>query len=423
MSVVKAETAPYLQAFRARGEAQTRRAAAIDRFAELGLPTRRDEAWRFTDLRALQKQVYAPLAGPREATPDLGRLRLGVPSHFIAIVNGHFTPALSRIGDLPKGAYIGALSARPDLLDRALEIGNGEARQPFASLNAAFFADGFAVVLPYGVVLDRPVEIVHWAEPGEAASLHTRHLILAAPRSSATIVETFAGAGASWTNAVSLIEVAAAATLRHAKLQIEAIEAIHIALERVRIADEARYESFLLTLGAGLSRRDTMAAIDGEKAHCGVSGVYLLRGGQDSTQSVQIDHMAPCSETHEVWKGVVDERAHAAFQGKIGVRREAQKTDAHQLNKNLLLSPRASVDTKPELEIFADDVKCSHGATVGDLDEAALFYLRSRGLEESVARRMLIDAFAADALELVEDTAVRAYLQRHVQAWLGKEAA
>jgi Fe-S cluster assembly protein SufD len=190
----------------------------------------------------------------------------------------------------------------------------------------------------------------------------------------------------------------------------------------VNIAADARYESFVLTLGGRLSRHDSFATFAGEGAACGLFGAYLLRGEQEATNATFVDHAVPKCTTDEVFKGVVDDRAHGVFLGKIAVRPQAQKTNANQLNKNLLLSARANVDTKPELEILADDVRCSHGATVGDLDEQALFYLEARGIPADEARRMLIEAFAADAIDRIEDdTALREHLLAHVQRWLGRK--
>jgi Fe-S cluster assembly protein SufD len=272
-----------------------------------------------------------------------------------------------------------------------------------------------------GVALDKPVEIIHWAHAAER-SFHLRNLIVLGAGSRATVIESFAGAGRSWTNAVAIVDVGAGAALRHVKLQDEAVDAIHFGQIRATLAREAKYESFVLTLGGRLSRHDSFVTFAGEGAACGLFGAYLLRGEQEATNATFVDHASPRCTTTEVFKGVVDERAHGVFLGKIAVRQDAQKTNAHQLNKNLLLSPRANVDTKPELEILADDVKCSHGATVGDLDEDALFYLEARGIPAPEARRMLIEAFAADAIDKIEDDlALRAHLVAHVQRWLGRK--
>jgi Fe-S cluster assembly protein SufD len=295
---------------------------------------------------------------------------------------------------------------------------DGQADNAFLALNAALFDDGFALDVDEAVTVEGIIEIVHLGHAETPLSAHTRSRISLAAGSSCTMIETFAGSGPYWVNDAIAIEIGAGATLRHAVLQDDADPAVHLSHRRVKLAKGARYEGFTLTLGADLSRQDTHVVIEGEGAHCALNGAYLLRGSQESTIATLIDHAAPASETREVFKGVVDDRAHGVFQGKIQVRQAAQKTNAHQLSRNLLLSPRAAADTKPELEIYADDVKCSHGATVGDLDESALFYLVSRGLPEAEARRMLIEAFAADAIELVEDAATQAYLRRHLDRWL-----
>jgi Fe-S cluster assembly protein SufD len=400
-----------------------RRRSALVRFGELGLPTRRRENWRFTNLRPLETTLYPP-AGSETSIDEssLAPHRLGVPSHRIVLLNGRYSAALSDVTGLPAGVRFGSLAAAlQDLPDLAAELFDGSetvADQPFVALNAAFAVDGFALVLDDGVVLDRPVEIIHIGRAASAVSIHTRHAVMAGKFSRARIVESHAGSGPYWRNAVAMIRLGEGAAIRHVILQDEAREAIHLATTRVALAAASRYDAFTLTLGAQLSRADTIATIDGEGAYCGVNGAYLLRGRQEATTATLIDHAAPGSETREVFKGVVEDRAHGVFQGKIRVRREAQKTNAHQLNKNLLLSARAAVDTKPELEIYADDVKCSHGATVGDLDETAMFYLQTRGIAEAEARRMLIEAFAAEAVELVEDAPIQAYLRRHLDTWL-----
>jgi Fe-S cluster assembly protein SufD len=417
----------YIEAFRPTAAEPAwlaeRRRSALARFAELGLPTRRQENWRFTNLRPLETTGYPPAVhAPAIDDAALAPYRIGVASHRIVLVNGHYAPTLSAIGALPSGVFLGPLSAalreRADLAAMLFDGGDGVANQPFAALNAAFAGDGFVLALEDGVALDRPVEIVHIGRADAPLSAHTRHAIVAGRHSRATVVESHAGTGRYWRNTVAAVQLDEGATLRHVTLQNDDGEAINTALARVALAAGAHYDAFSLTLGALLSRADTIVAIPGGHAVCAIGGAYLLRGRQEATIATLIDHAAPGSETREIFKGVVDERAHGVFQGKIQVRREAQKTNANQLNKNLLLSARAAVDSKPELEIYADDVKCSHGATIGDLDETAMFYLRARGIPEAEARRMLIEAFAADAIALVEDAAIQAYLRRHLDTWL-----
>jgi len=426
---VLAEIQPYVEAFKARPAAPEptwlthRREGAIRRFSELGWPTRKQEAWRFTDLRPLQRAPFPPVAGSVRATEaDIASWRYSGAAHRIVLVDGAFAPQLSAIGELPKGAWLASMAQtlrdRPDLVEQAVRETDTIGGQPFVALNAALFADGVVLALEPGVALDGAIEIIHLDRTAERSS-QLRNLILLGPNSRATLIETYAGEGAYWTNAVAVIGVGAGAVLRHVKLQDESAAAIHLGHNRVELGRDARYENFTLSLGGRLARTDIHLKFDGEGAACGLFGATLLRGEQEGTIATVVDHAAPRCTTREYFKSVAGDRAHGVFIGTIGVRPQAQKTDANQLSKNLLLSRRAAIDAKPELEILADDVKCSHGATVGDLDEAALFYLESRGIPVAEARRMLIEAFAAEVIERIEDDAtMRAHLGRHVARWL-----
>jgi Fe-S cluster assembly protein SufD len=439
MAAIKTEAAPYLDAFRPdAGEpswlADARR-AALTSFGERGFPTRREEPWRFTSLRPLadkffppQKSAPQPGASADVATAlrQYGMAESGGAAHRIVFLNGRYSELHSRTGELPKGAWLAslprAIAERPDLAKHAIAESDRAGGQPFASLNAALFADGFVLALDEGVVLDRPVEIVHIADSADAASLHLRHVIALAPRASATLVETYFGSGPYWTNTVTGVAVGEGATLTQVKLQDESRAAIHFGMARVTLAAGARYRNFGLALGANLSRQDLQVVL-GDGADVIVAGAFLQRGDQDTTNAIVIDHAACNGTTRELFKGVLDERAHGAFLGTIRVREGAQKTDAKQTSRTLLLSDRAAIDTKPELEILADDVKCAHGATVGDLDKDTLFYLRARGIGAAEARRMLIEAFVLEVIETLEQPALRDHLARHVRAWLGQEAA
>ncbi len=433
--IVKAEAAPYVEAYHARPRPADeprwlaeRREAALRNFGDKGFPTRRQEAWRFTDLRPLQRAPLPPSArGTVEGTvapQALEAYRLAGAAHRLVFVNGRFSPALSAVGALPKGAWFASmaqtLAERPDIVAGAIDETDTLGAQPFASLNAALFTDGFVLALEPGVRLDDPVEVIHLGRAEAPCSLHLRNLVALGAGSRASLVESYAGEGAYWANVVTAVTLGERANVTGIKLQDEGADAIHFAVTRARLAAASRYDSFTFTLGARLSRHETLAALDGENVELGLNGAYLLRGAQEATNATFVDHAAPGGVTRELFKGVVEDRAHGVFLGSISVRPEAQKTDARQLNKNLLLSPRATVDTKPELEILADDVKCSHGATVGDLDESALFYLRARGIPESQARRMLIEAFAADAIDTVENAALRDHLARHLARWLAR---
>jgi Fe-S cluster assembly protein SufD len=429
ITVTQSDTAPYLDAFRARRAAQepprlaASRAAALTRFAELGFPSRREEAWRFTDLRPLQRASYPPASEPGRAAPEaLAKLRLAGPSHRIVLVDGAVAPELSDLTGLPPGAWLAAtattIAERPDLVADAL-VEDERARQPFAALNEALFADGFVLALARGVVLERPVEVIHLSRAPSPRSFHVRNAILLAPGSRAALIESFAGEGDYWTNAVTSIDLGEGSALAHVRVQDEGAESIHFSLARAALQRKARYDAWSLTIGARLSRHDIQVRFDGPEGACRLDGAYLLRREQEATTTTFVDHAVPGCTTRELFKGVVEDRAHGVFMGRILVRPDAQKSDAQQVNRNLLLSRRAAIDTKPELEILADDVKCSHGATVGDLDEEAMFYLRSRGIAEDDSRRMLIAAFAAETLDRIDDPSLRAHAASHLARWLG----
>jgi Fe-S cluster assembly protein SufD len=403
------------------------RRSALARFGELGLPTRRRENWRFTNLRPLERQEFPPSRATVTvpATAIAPYLVEGA-GHRIVLVNGIVDRNLSKLGDLPAGVLFASVKAMvaedvpgwSTLGPLIFGDKTGETDEPFVALNAGAAADGFALAIPAGMVIDRPIEIVHITDAAAPLSVNSRNAILAGEDSRAAVIETFAGAGEYWQNSVLRVQVAERAEFHHVTIQDHGRKAIHTASTTVQLAGKSRYCSFNLTVGARLARQDLYLAMTGEDASCAVDGAYLLRGDQEATMATLIDHQAPGCTTREIFKGVVEEQAHGVFQGKIQVRQAAQKTDAHQLNKNLLLGERAIVDTKPELEILADDVKCSHGATVGDLDETAMFYLRARGIPESEARNMLVEAFAADAIDLVEDSRLQLHLRRQLDRWL-----
>jgi Fe-S cluster assembly protein SufD len=407
-----------------------RRSAAMRSFAELGLPTRRDEAWRFTDLRPLVSARGLPAPAP-DATADLGRLaahRLPGQAHRIVLVNGRVAPELSEIGALPRGVWLGSVAdtidLRPDLIEAAFDAGDTFGAQPFASLNAALFADGFVLALDADAILQHPVEVLHLGEAPSPQAYHLRNAILAGAGSQASVVETYIGSGSGWTNAVTTIDIGAGATLRHVKVLADGAEAIHLAVTRARLATAARYESFALITGARMSRQDMQVAMTGKAARFTLNGAYLLRNEQEATVAPLVDHRAPGGQTSEVVKGVLADHAHGVFLGTVMVREGADATDARQLNRNLMTSPTARVDTKPELTIYADEVKCSHGATVGDLDDAAQFYLQSRGIDPVTARHMLIEAFATEVFDLAALAPdIDAHARRYLHAWLDGDGA
>jgi Fe-S cluster assembly protein SufD len=432
---VKPEARPYLEAF-AREHPQAEpdwlaryRNGGLARFAELGFPSRRSEAWRYLDLRPLDQRPMLPARARTSAVPSAARVQieqigLAASTYRLVLIDGRFAPELSRIKDLPSGVWLrpmrAAIIERPDLVRSGLELQSSDASRPFASLNAAFFADGFVLDIAPGVVIDRPVEIVH-VSSGEArgASLHTRSLIVAGEGSHAAVIESFTGFGDYWRNDVVEVRLDAAAELARVTLIEEAAEAVHLGEALTTLGAMSRLSSFVLLAGGRTVRHEASVRSEGRQSHCDLNGVFLLSGRQEANVLTTVDHDAPGGETREIFKGVATGRAHGAFQGRITVRPGAQKVDAHQLSRNLVLSPRAAIDTKPELEIHADDVKCSHGAAVGDLDETALFYLATRGIPREEARRVLIEAFVREAVELVEPPAIREHLLQRIARRLG----
>jgi Fe-S cluster assembly protein SufD len=423
---VKPEARPYLEAFahdRDKSEPgwlAGYRKGSLARFAELGFPSRRSEAWRYLDLRALEQRPMLPAHMERAVVSaanraQLSEIGLAKQASRLVLVNGRFAPELSAIEGLPSGVWLGSMAAaiaeRPDLVRSRLEAPSLDAARPFAALNAAFFADGFVLDIAPAVTVERPVEILQLSS-GETSggSLHTRSLIAVGDGSRVSVIESFTGLGHYWRNDVVELRLAARAELTRVALIEEALDALHFGEVLATLGAASRLSSFVLLLGGRTVRHEATVRSEGERSRCDLNGAFLLSGHQEANLLTAVDHAAPGGETREIFKGVAAGRAHGAFQGRITVRPGAQEVDAHQLSRNLVLGPRAAIDTKPELEIYADDVKCSHGAAVGDLDEAALFYLRARGIPGEEARRMLIEAFVEEAVELV-DSPLREHLQ------------
>lgn len=379
---------------------------AMDRFAARGFPGRTDEEWRFTDLRPLTEAFYPPTLDIEGDLGDLVRRYRLEGAHLLVVAGGRLRADLSDPLEGPGFTAIELFTAGGE----AEELGGT------AALNLAFFSEGFQLDILTAV--DQPIQLLHLAAGEAAASFHLRHRVRVAKGASARLIETYDGSGAHWTNVVTELSIAEGARLSHARIVGYDDTALHSSDQRLTIAKDGHYDGFVLVAGGRMSRHDFQAKLEGAHAHCGINAAYLLRGQAHSTIATRIEHLAEHGATREIIKGVVEDRGHGVFQGKILVAKAGQKTDAHQLSRALLLSERARVDAKPELEIYADDVKCSHGATVGDLEEDALFYLISRGIPADQARSMLIEAFVLDAVDAMEDETLRAYLARFVTRWL-----
>jgi Fe-S cluster assembly protein SufD len=428
---VKPEARPYLDAFRRpAGEPDWLSAArerGLARFAELGFPSRRGEAWRYLDLGALAEEPILPAPERRtdaSAPALVARHGFADAGWRLVLLDGHVVPELSILDGLPRGVWLGAIKAaiaeRPALARAAIEKSGAaaDAARAFTALNTAFFADGFVLDVMPGVVVDRPIEILHLTSAGNSGAFHTRGLISLAAGAHAEIAETFAGTGRYWRNDVVVLRLGEGADLTRTTLVEEAGEAVHFGETAASLMASSRLADFVLVLDGGTVRREQIVRAEGARTRSALNGAYLAAGRRQANIVTTVDHRASGGETRELIKGVAAGRGHGAFQGRITVRPDAQKVDAHQLSRNLLLGRRAAIDTKPELEIFADDVKCSHGAAVGDLDPAALFYLASRGIPRAEARRLLIEAFLREAIELIGSPALRerfaARLGRHL---------
>ena len=404
------------------------RDAAIARFSELGLPSQKVEDWKYSNLTPLAKTDFTePNRKAIDAARDEVAKRFPKESAAgrLVFVNGMLDGPLSVLDELPAGVRVlglaDAMAGDGDLLKSQLDavpVLNGHA---LAALNAAFMADGCLIILEPNAEL--ALELLFVAAPDVGAvAYHPRISIAAGAGSKLALGEqhTALGEFEYWSNPVTAISLGEAARVRHYKLQEESGRAWQTALTKARISAGAAYESFSVATGGRYARNEIEIVLEGAGASCELGGGFLLAGEQQIDNRLQVDHAAPECTSRQTYKGVLDESAHGVFQGKTVVHRDAQKSDGNQLSRALLLSPNAIMDAKPELEIYADDVKCSHGATVGELDGEQLFYLRARGIDEASARSLLIVAFLEEHLRSVNDEAARAWLQGAVSRWLAQ---
>ena len=421
---VKPEARPYLDAFESdvAGALGLHRRRGLTRFAETGFPGRKSESWRYLDLQPLAREPLLPAAAPsarilHAAGEHLTGLLLPGKGPRLVLVDGYFAAEFSSL-DMPEGVWFGptssAVAERPELIDKIVAETASDGEHPFAALNAAFFAGGYVLDIAPGIALDDPIEIIHLGSGTAASSFHTRSLIRLGERGRASVLEVYAGEGRYWRNDVVAIRLADGAELAHTAIVEEAGEALHLAQLDATLGHSSSFAGFALLLSGRTVRHEASVAMEGENAHCRLDGAFVVSGRDEANIVTTVDHRVPGGQTRELIKGVAAGRGHGAFQGNIIVREDAQKTDAHQLSRNLLIGARAAIDTKPQLEIYADDVKCSHGASIGDLDEAALFYLQARGIPAEEARHMLIDGFLREVVETVDDFATRVHLLRRL---------
>jgi Fe-S cluster assembly protein SufD len=403
------------------------RSTAMARFTERGFPTTRDEAWRHTSVAPLARTIFRTAdagldAGKVEAA--LAGLRLpNAGGNEIVFVNGRLAPALSRVaGDV----LVVSLREALDRLELHLGRIHGDAAGPLALLNTAFIDDGACIWVPEGRHVEGVVHVIHLSTNplGAPTVSHPRTLVVARGGSQAQIVESYGGADGEvyWTNALTEIAVEDGAVLDHVTLQQEGLAAFHTATLAARLGRDARFSSHAVTLGGALSRHDLTATFVAPGGECVMNGLFVGAGTQHMDTHTRVDHAQPHTTSRELYKGILGGKARGVFDGRVVVRKDAQKTDAQQTNKNLLLSKEALVHSTPALEILADDVKCKHGSTTGQLDPTAVFYLRSRGIGEAEARRLLTFAFASDVIQKLPVAAIRERLTERLQSQFGKEA-
>jgi Fe-S cluster assembly protein SufD len=392
---------------------RTARSAAFGRFLEQGFPTTRDEEWKFTNVAPIAQLEWHRAEKTSDRTHD-------VPSARVVIVNGRVSKAQSRLDALPAGVTIStkaeAWASHPPHEGPSLKSDH-----PFVLLNTAFFEDGLFIHIEPKAVIADPIHIVCIAEPGAApVMVSPRVFVVVGEQAQVSIIESYTGAEGQpvLTNAVSEFLLGPGAVVDHVKVQREAATTFHMASTFVHLHRASTFTSQAITFGGRIARNDISATLAGEGAECTLNGLYVADGDTLVDTHTQIDHAQPHCPSHEVYKGILTGKAKAVFNGKIIVRPDAQKTDAKQTNKALLLSGDATINTKPQLEIFADDVKCTHGATVGQLDPDQMFYLRARGIHQNDARNILIHAFASDVLNGITHDALRDELEAALVAKL-----
>jgi len=398
-----------------------KRRGALECFRGLGFPGPRDEHWKYTRVAPIEQRpfraTFKPCLGLTE--DDVEQFFLpGVECHRLVFVNGLYTSQLSAPGEAPEGVTLeslaAALASAPDALEPHLARQAPIDFNAFTALNTAFMGDGAALRIAAGVTVDKPVHLVFLATPQEQESFaHPRNLIVAGEDSRVTVVESYVSLGQSayLTNTTTEIDVGAGARVTHCKLQQESTKGFHVANIHARQDRASRLDSCQVSLGAALARTDLNVSLEAEGAECALDGLYVAGGRQHVDYHTRIDHAQPGGTSRERYKGILSGRGRGVFNGRIYVHPDAQRSDAEMSNDNLLLSRDAEIDTKPQLEIFADDVKCAHGATVGQLDETAVYYLRSRGIDEGSARALLTYGFARDPVDRIPVAALRGVVE------------
>jgi Fe-S cluster assembly protein SufD len=411
-------------------------------FAETGFPTTHDEDWRFTNVSPIAQTPFILADGNAGVTAtDLEPFITAPFTCCLVFVNGRFSPQLSRIPGLPKGVEAGSLAQaivkHPAIVERYLGKHLDFYRDAFSALNTAFVDDGAYVYVPRSTVLDTPIYALYVSTAGSKPVMtHPRNLVVIEENSQATIVEDYVslsssspgsvpGPGsesAAFSNAVTELVAGESAVVSHYMIVRESEQSFNVSTLRIQQARSSNVATHSLLLGGALIRNNVHPVLAGEGAECLINGLFMANGRQHMDNYMLVEHASPHCDSRQFYNGILNGQSRGVFHGRIIVHKDAQKTDAKQTNRNLLLCDDAQIDTKPQLEIYADDVKCTHGATIGQVDESALFYLRSRGLSESSAKHLLLEAFANECLDRMHPGPVRDHVERLVVEWLPETA-
>ncbi len=393
---------------------------AFARFCEVGFPTTRDEDWRFTNVAAIARTAFRPAGAAKLTKQQVAAFRVEeTTAATLVFVNGRWDAELSQVDRLPKGVTVASLreqiESHPEELEKHLGRYADTQRDAFVALNTAFMADGAYVHVARGVVVEAPIALLYLStEEATPAMTHPRNLIVAEDESQVAVIEDYVSVGGesvAFSNAVTELIAGESTVAQHYLIEREHLKAYNVSTLRIHQGRSANVASHSLLLGGGLVRNNVHPVLAGEGGECLINGLFLGTGRQHLDNYMHVEHASPHCGSRQFYNGILDEQAHGVFHGRIVVHKAAQKTDAKQTNRNLLLSDDAQIDTKPQLEIYADDVKCTHGATIGQIEENALFYLQSRGITEAEARKMLLMAFAEECVDRMQSSAARAHIE------------
>ncbi|MGA8529572.1 MAG: Fe-S cluster assembly protein SufD [Acidobacteriaceae bacterium] len=393
---------------------------AFARFCETGFPTTKDEDWRFTNVAVIAKTQFRPARAAKLTQEELAAFQIeGTTAATLVFVNGRFSPELSHGSGLPKGVTAASLreqmASHPETLEKHLARYADTKRDAFVALNTAFIDDGAYVHVPRGVVVEAPISLLYLTTEEESPAMtHPRNLIVAEDESQVAVIEDYASVGGesvAFSNAVTELIAGESTVAQHYLIEREHLKAFNVSTLRIHQGRSANVASHSLLLGGGLVRNNVHPVLAGEGGECLINGLFLGTGRQHLDNYMHVEHASPHCGSRQFYNGILDGQAHGVFHGRIVVHKDAQKTDAKQTNRNLLLNDDAQIDTKPQLEIYADDVKCTHGATIGQIEENALFYLQSRGISEAEARKLLLMAFAEECVDRMQSAVARKHVE------------